>query len=280
MKPWFSYYYALAPGDRSSTTFSAEGVEVTSIDSVDHPLFEKAFSALWSEFGEKAEIEQKEVIERRLKWQGKSMSSFQRYWYQLLWIEKEGVPLGVRDHTVIFHPDQKKTLVHLSHNLLFPDSRRSGLAGWMRAWPLVFARECQREWGVDTPITLVAEMEPLIPDAPDRLPRLLSVEKAGFLKVKGFDYLQPDFRSPQVIDRAGESSSPLAMSLIIRRVSDEKEERISGGELHEMVSALYAMYAVGFRQKEMELPWKRVESINMNCDYSLVKPTDSSPDFT
>ncbi len=274
MNPWFSSFDCLAPGDQKSREFEGEGVEVTSIESSDHPLFERAFAALWREFGEKAEIEQRSVIQSRLEWRGREFSSGTRYFYQLLWIEKEGIPLGVRDHTVIAHSDHHRVIVHLSHNLLFPESRRTGLAGWMRAWPLVFAKRCQKEWGIDLPISLVAEMEPIQVDCPERLPRLISVERAGFLKIGEWNYLQPDFRDPVEIDSLG-GAAPLEMSLVIRRVGEEGIEMISGEELHGLARSLYRMYGSGFREQEMRGPWERVSAIDAQKCYPLVKPTCS-----
>ncbi len=272
MNSWFYFDDCLAPGDQKSRAFDAGGIEVISIESVDHPLFEKAFLALWSEFGEKAEIEQRSVIQSRLEWQGRKFDSNERYFYQLLWIEKGGIPFGVRDHTVIYRPEQNRIVVHLSHNFLFPIARRTGLAGWMRGWPLLLARQCQKEWGIDLPISLVAEMEPVHPDYPERLPRLISVEKAGFLKVKDFDYLQPDFRAPEAIDLTGDSA-PLEMSLIVRRVEEEGSGAISGKELHDMVTSLYRMYGRGLRASEMKSPWTKVAQIDLKSNYLLVKPT-------
>jgi hypothetical protein len=272
---WFTHFDYLAPGDLNAQELVTEGVEVVSIHSIDHPYFERAFQGLWNEFGEKAEVESREILQKRLTWQGNPKADHQRYFYQLLWIHKEGVPMGVRDHTVIFNPSHQRVTVHLSHNLIFPDFRRSGLARWMRAWPLVFAHECMKRWGVDRPVTLVAEMEPIIDNAPDRLPRLISVEKAGFLKVSGGGYYQPDFRSFDQIDLDG-GAKPLPMSLILRRVGNEEERVISGQELHEVVSSLYGMYGEGFRKKDMDVALKMCTKITPHDPYELIPPSSPS----
>ncbi|MES2307372.1 MAG: hypothetical protein V4507_00785 [Verrucomicrobiota bacterium] len=272
MNDWFSHPEFLAPGDAKSVDFHSDNVTVTSIDSVTHPFFDKAFEALWKEFGSKAEIEGKEILEKRLQWLGKKQTNGYHFQYQLLWIEKEGVPMGVRDHTAIYHPLHQRLTVHLSHNLIFPDFRRSGFAGWMRAWPLIFAKCCMEMWKINLPVTLVAEMEPFRPEYPDRLPRLISAERAGFLKVSDIDYLQPDFRSPAEIDRGGESKA-LPMSLILRRVNQESRRFISGRELSELVDDLYQMYGAGFRPHEMEKPWSYWGEIDLYREYALDFPT-------
>lgn len=271
---WFSHLEALAPGDSKSGEFNNEGVSIISVDSTQHPYFQKAFQALWTEFGEKAEIESQEVIESRFDWQGRLLTNGFRYHYQMLWIEKEGQPVGVRDHTVIYHQDFERVIVHLSHNLIFPEFRRTGFAGWMRAFPLIFAQEFCRQNELSIPITLAAEMEPMQKGKEDRLPRLLSVEKAGFLKVDGFDYQQPDFRNPMEIDRMG-GVFPLPMSLILRRVGSEVEHFLSGLELAQLVSALYSMYGESFRSQDMVALKRKIPEINLQKNYALILPKSS-----
>ena len=63
-------------------------------------------------------------------------------------------------------------------------------------------------------------------------------------------YLQPDFRAPEQIDLSG-GPRPLSLALIVRRVGREKESTISGAEILGIADALYRMYAVTFRPRDM-----------------------------
>ena len=156
---------------------------------------------------------------------------------------------AVRDHTAIVdtrRPD-RAAIVHLSHLLIAPPWRGSGLAGWMRALPIYTARECFRRAGQPPrPITLVAEMEPANVAEAGGFGRLIAYEKVGFRKVDPtrVHYLQPDFRTPADIDAAG-GPRPVPLSLVIRRIGREDETTIRGGELRAVVESLYAMYGEG-----------------------------------
>jgi hypothetical protein len=166
--------------------------------------------------------------------------------------------------------------VFLSHNLVAPAFRRSGLAGWMRAFPVQTARACLAAAGLpaDGPVTLAAEMEPLVPDSPDDvLVRLKAYEKAGFRKVGQIAYEQPDFRPPDVIDATG-GPRPLPMSLIVRRVGREHETTITGGEVRDVVESLYHMYGRAFRAQDMAGVYERLKAYPpRDAVVPLVSPT-------
>ena len=152
-------------------------------------------------------------------------------------------------------------VVHLSHVLVDPAWRRTGVTGWLRAWPLQTARAGLAAAGLSTnsPITLVAEMEHLDPQFPNRLIRLKAYEKAGFRKVDPsvVPYVQPDFRPPGDIDASG-GPRPLPFSLIVRRVGREPEAEVSGAEIRELVECLYHMYGAGFREQDMAVAWQNL----------------------
>jgi GNAT superfamily N-acetyltransferase len=236
----------LAPGDARSLE----------LDSREHPQLAGAYEKLWVEFGAAHEMEAREVIERRLAWHPAERIGGCWLRYEMILIRRRGEFVAVRDHTaVVTRPGGvAQAVVHLSHVLVEPAWRRTGLAGWLRAWPIQTARACLAAAGFpeDSSITLVAEMEH--PDAPfpNRMIRLKAYEKAGFQKVDHgvVKYFQPDFRPAAEIDASG-GPRPLPFGLIVRRVGREQERFIRGAEVREMVECLYRMYGTGFREQDM-----------------------------
>jgi hypothetical protein len=169
-------------------------------------------------------------------------------------------------------------VVHLSHVLVDPAWRRTGLAGWLRAWPIQAARACFAAAGLaaDSPITLVAEME--LPDAgfPHRMIRLKAYEKAGFLKVDPAQvrYFQPDFRPPAEIDASG-GPWPLPFCLILRRVGRERDQAIPGTEVRQIVECLYQIYGTGFRARDMAAVWSTLTGYPAgHASVPLLPPTE------
>ena len=167
-------------------------------------------------------------------------------------------------------------VVHMSHVLVDASWRRTGLAGWLRAAPLQTARAGLEASGlpVDSPITLVAEMEHADPSFPNRQIRLAAYEKAGFVKVDPVQvrYFQPDFRPPPDIDRGG-GPQPLPFSLILRRVGREREQTIAGREIRDIVESLYQMYGEGFRANDMAAARSAFQYPGDDAGVRLVSPT-------
>lgn len=244
----------LAPGDRKSLERDWSGLELHRVESAEDPLFDEAFGTLWAEFGESGEVEQAGVLARRMMWNGHAMIDGCALRYRLLLLKSQGRIAGVRDHTAILSETGDGVVVHLSHNLIMPEWRRTGLAGWLRALPILTARrllECQGR-SPDSPITLVGEMEHPDPSDAATQVRLRAYEKAGFLKVDPsvIPYLQPDFHTPDEIDDRG-GPRPIPLGLVIRRVGREDETEISAGAVRHIAESLYRMYRVGFRARDM-----------------------------
>ena len=153
--------------------------------------------------------------------------------------------------------DSGQVIVHLSHNLVSPLARRTGLAGWMRALPIAAARRCLALHFAPpgTPITLLAEMEYPQADDPARSIRLQAYERAGFRKLDPqiIHYFQPDFRAPATIDATG-GPRPLAFQLLVRRVHREHERVIFGAEARQLVTTLYEIYRPQFRPSDLAHP--------------------------
>ncbi len=251
----------LAPGDQKSLERDWSDVTLHDIDSADEPEFDIAYGALWSEFGAVGEVEQPSILSRRLRWSGDQIQHGCALRYDLMLVTSDEKFCAVRDHTAIIPEGAHAAFVHLSHNLIAPDWRRSGLAGWLRALPIQTARRCladQRK-PQDSPITLIGEMEYPNPENLASLVRLKAYEHAGYLKVDGINYLQPDFRAPEEIDLSG-GPVPLPFTLIIRRVGREDARYVTGQEVRAMVEALYHMYSTSFRERDMLPLWASLSS--------------------
>jgi GNAT superfamily N-acetyltransferase len=237
----------LAPGDHKSASLDPAQFQWTRIRSIADPLFEAAYTALWNEFGAAHEMETREVLSARFR-QGPSMR------YEMVLAQRDGVIAAIRDQTAIWF--EGEVIVHLSHLLVAPGWRRSGLAGWMRTVSILTARDIASEHGQpDATITLVGEMEYDDGTDPRRTVRLTAYERAGFLKIDpaSIRYFQPDFRPPTAIDASG-GPRPLPFQLILRQVSREHERAISGAKVRRLVRALYAMYGAQFRPQDMSHP--------------------------
>lgn len=247
----------LAPGDQRSSAVSWEGLNILEVTQPDDPDFERLYQLLDAEFGVKNEIESREVLHQRLNWQLPNAHNGIHMRYHLLGLEKEGRIVAVRDHVVMVQTQPTiSTTVLLSHALVLPEMRRSGLAGWLRAFPLHDIRQCHRELGLTplSPANLVAEMEPLT--HPDQFPRLKAYARAGFRRVQPdkISYHQPDFRPFTEIDASG-GPQPLPFWLMVRRIGRESETACKAAEIRRSVRHFYMMYSRIFRMQDMQTLW-------------------------
>ena len=229
----------LAPGDVASQAFNWLGLRIARIRAANDPLFPAAYRRLWNEFGAHGGMEAEAVIRARLAWNPRRPITGYSFRYELLVVLRGDALVAVRDYTVIVPGAPRPTvagdavLVHLSHMLVEPPLRGSGLSGWLRAIPIQTARECAAAAGAPggPRITLVAEMEHPDGVTPGVMARLRSYERAGFAKIDPTRvcYCQPDFRAADVIDRT--AVRPLPFALIVRRVGRETEGWISSAEV-------------------------------------------------
>jgi GNAT superfamily N-acetyltransferase len=245
----------LAPGDTKSLQGDWSGLELHTIRSTVDSFFETAFGELWTEFGAAGEMEQSSVIAKRMKWHPSQMLDGAALLYAMQLITRNGEFVAVRDHTAILLANEPGAIVHLSHNLVAPAWRRSGIAGWLRALPVSTALEALAAAGrpLDAPVTLVGEMEHFNPSHAATGIRLAAYEKAGYKMVDPelVDYWQPDFRDPRIIDQE-KGPQPIPLCLMLRLIGREHEEFVSGAEVRQCVNALYKMYGRGFRQQDMQ----------------------------
>jgi hypothetical protein len=280
----------LAPGDVGSASFDWTGFELRRIRSTQDPLFRVGYDALWRQFGRLNEMEQESVLDERFGWDPARPAEGYALLYEMILVRRDERVAGVRDHVAIAHRSSaggagggSRATVFLSHNLVVPEFRRTGLAGWLRALPVQAARACLSAAGMpmDAPITLVGEMDPIQRASTDAggesevLVRLRAYEKAGFLKLDPAQvaYEQPDFRDPAKIDASG-GPCPIPMSLLVRRVGLERESVVSGREVRELVEALYHMYGRAFRRRDMAPLYEQLGSYPADdAEVRLVRPT-------
>jgi hypothetical protein len=243
-----------APGDRAARSQDWSGFECHRIHSPEDPNFPTAFQLLWDQFHPAGEMETRETIEARLARRNAADSTAFAAIYEMVLVCHHGQPAAVRDFTVITSPDfaHLKVLVHLSHNLVLPDWRRSGLAAWMRALPMAVALLSGATLPENHPgqrIALASEMEAPNPEVPATLVRLGAYGKAGFRKIDPavVPFLQPDFRHPALIEQDGEN--PIPLQLVVRFCPEPAA--IDGATVREIVTGLYDMYALEFRAEFM-----------------------------
>jgi GNAT superfamily N-acetyltransferase len=239
----------LAPGDRGVAERDWSDVAVRRVAGADDPDFALAYEQLWSEFGERGEMETPRVIAERIAWDPARPVGRHALAYELLVLRRRGVLAALRDHAAVVRLDAKQqplhgpVVVHLSHAFVVPAERGSGLAAWLRALPLQAARRAAAAAGcpAGTPIVLVAEMEPRDPARPARMARLRSYERAGFsmLDPAATPYAQPDFRV-----LAGGEAAAIPLGLVVRRVGREHEREMPAAEVAALVDSIYAVYGV------------------------------------
>lgn len=242
----------LAAGDRDVATRDWSDVAVRRVTGAGDVDFALAYAGLWGEFGGSGGMETRRAIEERVAWDPARPVGDHALGYELLVLRRAGRLAALRDHTAVVRLDARgrprpgPVVVHLSHALVLPPERGSGLAAWLRALPLQAARRAAaiRGCAPDTPIVLAAEMEPRDAAHPERMTRLRSYERGGFVMVDpaAAPYRQPDFRAPEEIARSAPRSIPFA--LVLRRVGRETETSMPADELLAVIESIYAVYAV------------------------------------
>lgn len=270
----------LAPGDLKSLQGNWSELELHSIRSRKDSLFEVAFGALWEEFGAAGEMEQAGVIAERMKWHPSHMQNGAALLYAMHLMTRNGEFVAVRDHTAILIEGAPGAVVHLSHNLVAPAWRRTGIAGWLRALPVSTALEALALAGqpIEAPITLLGEMEHFNPQCAATEIRLTAYEKAGYKMVdpSRVHYQQPDFRVPEIIDQES-GPQPIPLCLMLRRIGKEHENFLSGAEVRHCVNAVYKMYGRVFRECDMRVVFETLKQYpSADADIPLVLPTSVS----
>jgi hypothetical protein len=267
----------LAPGDSSPHPALPKALKLHVVESPCDPLFEAAFLLLEGEFGAKGEMETRSVLAQRLLWNPVVPQNGCGMLYNLMLLMVGSEIVALCDHTAILRADYEEVVVHLSHAFVTPKWRRKGLAAILRTVPVVTARRAATLLGrPEAPVTLFAEMEPIDLSIPANKIRRTSFERAGYWALGAhLGYLQPDFRTPEAIDADPAGPKPLPFDIVLRRVGRERKTTIGAKHLIADIELIYAMYATGFRAKDMEACQKWLETFKARpgTSYPLYKPT-------
>jgi hypothetical protein len=134
--------------------------------------------------------------------------------------DADGALAGARDCFVI-RQGEGPWVVLLSHVLIGPAWRRSGLGALLRAAPVALLRAAGAQDGDER--VLAAEQELIDPADEASIVRQLAYGRAGFsaLNPQVFPYAQPDFRPHAV---AAADPKPVPMMLTLRRLGLESAD--------------------------------------------------------
>lgn len=207
----------------------------------DATTFDQGYEPLFERFGPPGEIERRDLLRRWFDGPvpGPDPEIDVRYHMVLAW-DPTGALAGVRDCFVTVDRKARRVVVLLSHVLVLPPARRSGLAALLRAVPIELARRAAAEHGVDDPaITLFGEMETVVPAERDTVIRYVAYGRAGFRAVdpRALAYAQPDFGE---FDDLG---APVPLVPVVRLVGHEGRDQLTGDEALAMMRHLRAIHA-------------------------------------
>ncbi|WP_437599745.1 hypothetical protein WMF28_43705 [Sorangium sp. So ce590] len=200
--------------------------------------FDEGYRALDAVFGPKGELERREVLSAWFAGQKTDPAAPIVATYHMLIArgveDGDGRLAGVRDCYVTLDRAARRCVVLLSHALVLPAFRRTGLAALLRAAPVALARRAIAEAGLGgspgggeggVEVMLAAEMEAVDPDDRDTVVRLIAYGRAGFAIIPPavLPYAQPDFRD---IAALGVSPVPLPLLAVVRQVGEEERDDI------------------------------------------------------
>lgn len=205
--------------------------------------FALGYDTLDAVFGPPGEIERRGVLEAWLRGSLTKPDARIRvvYHMSLLW---EGSALAaVRDHFSVVDRATGHVVAFMSHSLVIPAFRRSGVAALVRALPAAHARLDALALGVTpTEVSLLSEMEMFEPHRSETLVRLYAYGRAGFRVVPPWHlpYAQPDFRD---VTALGIEALPVPMMLLVRQVGEESRTTIDPRRARTLLDALAAVHA-------------------------------------
>lgn len=244
--------------------------------------FRQGFGLLEETFGPTGEIETAEMLERwflsgSLKAPGEQdRAGIRAHYHMVLARDTDGHIAGVRDCFVTV--DERPTAppggcahVLMSHSLVLPEHRRTGVAALLRHVPIALARlqlerarmgagreqagdqQTGRLAGQDAQILLFAEMDQVV--AADRITviRLLAYGKAGFRVVPPavLPFAQPDFRDE--VQHGDVEPCPLPFLCVVRQVGDDDATNIAPERLRDVVEHALAVHRCHARQDHLDV---------------------------
>lgn len=188
----------VAMADREKVRLALPRYRLEVVRDPTSPGFLAAWGALDNFFGPRGELEDRTALESFVR-DGLLPYDDGMYGHYRLIVAWDGDQFaGVRDCYVDFDPVAQLCVVALSHSLVVPDHRRSGLAAIFRALPITLARSIIADDATlaDFPVLVIAEMEPVTPADPNSVVRLVAYGRSGFsvMDPQRMPYSQPDFR--------------------------------------------------------------------------------------
>jgi 4-aminobutyrate aminotransferase/(S)-3-amino-2-methylpropionate transaminase len=216
--------------------------------------FAEGFGLLHAEFGSIGEIEREETLRA---WFGAGSLSpadapISANYHMILARDGDGRMAGVRDCFVTVDRAGRRVVVLLSHILVIPRARRTGLAALLRTAPAILARQTLHDacGGDDGELMLAAEME--FPEGADRasVVRILAYGQAGFRAVPpaALPYAQPDFRD---LDALSAEPVPLPFLAVVRPIGEETRPSLPRARVAAIIEHLQAVHRCHCRPEEL-----------------------------
>ncbi|KYG11235.1 hypothetical protein BE21_57960 [Sorangium cellulosum] len=225
------------------------------VEARDDAAFDEGYRALDEVFGPKGEIERREVLAAWFAGQHTDPAApiEARYHMLLARSADDGRLAGVRDGYVTLDRAARRCVMLLSHALVLPAYRRSGLAALLRAAPVALARRALEGAGLggsSAEVMLAAEMEAVDPDDRDTVVRLIAYGRAGFAIVPPavLPYAQPDFRDLAAL---GAAPVPLPLLAVVRQVGEEGRDDIPRARAESFLRHYQAVHAAEVSQGEL-----------------------------
>ncbi|AUX38444.1 MULTISPECIES: hypothetical protein [Sorangium] len=221
----------------------------------DEAAFDEGYRALDEVFGPKGELERREVLAAWFAGRHTDPAAPIEARYHMLLARSvdDGRLAGVRDGYVTLDRAARRCVMLLSHALVLPAYRRTGLAALLRAAPVALARRALEGAGLGgggAEVMLAAEMEAVDPDDRDSVVRLIAYGRAGFAIVPPavLPYAQPDFRDVAAL---GVAPVPLPLLAVVRQVGEEGRDDIPRARAASFLRHYQAVHAAEVSQGEL-----------------------------
>ena len=198
--------------------------------------FALGYDALFREFERTADILPRSILERWF-----AAGSLSRpddvirceYAMVLAHERTTGAFAGVRDCFVTLDRRTRRAVVLLTHTLVLPPFRRSGVAAILRSVPVLLAHDADE-------VLLAGDMDMAVPHPKGTVLRLLAYGRAGFRVIPPtmLPYAQPDLRDLS----GGVEPEPLPFLCLVRQVGEEDRRDIPRARARAFVDHTDAMH--------------------------------------
>lgn len=208
----------------------------------DEASFTLGYDTLDAQFGPAGEIERREVLRAWLDGSLTRDDARMRAVYHLSLIWEGDTLAAVRDHFSVVDRETGAVVAFMSHSLVLPPFRRTGIAALVRALPAAHARLDAEALGVKAAeVSLLSEMEMYEPQRNETLVRLYAYGRAGFRVLPPWHvpYAQPDFRD---VVKLGLEALPVPMMLLVRQVGEESRKTIEPRRARLLLDALATVH--------------------------------------